>query len=842
MGWLLNTLAKAILRALCSLFSLLAEDFITIFGINIGADFPTLDGANKSLVSVLSSYGKDSGLTSVFDAMFPMTAFKKIIVSMAVVIATGLLVVELMKAMAAPMTRGRKQHPATSVLKYAVAIPGVFLSYRIFICMEYIGNEFYRSFGKAALNLQKNNTVSSGKLVDLFSTENGGGGLMTALNIADPVGNTGAFAFVTGASAAGIALTFLNLMIVWLLFVNFLRLIIEVMERYMVLGILFYTAPLPFATLASSETSNIFSSWMKMTLSQMLLIITNGMFISVFLSGLIKITTKGNGVIGFLESAGEGIKFSGRLSWTIWALLLVAWLLLAQRFDSYLNSLGLSTAQTGGGLASAVRSGAMAVGGVTAAMGRGYAKSDLRKNVKERTPGPARMEEAGNSLVNGFKKAVGRVTGDSKMWNEGNRAQANANARTKLSQDLRGQGFGTEGRALADGTTLRGDKAKAVGMAAMRNNPNAQRLIGNANNVQFGKDQDGALSITGNEAKTGNPFSITLGASSKGGSSLGFTPSGVEASMQGSASTVDKVLSTGGQSVTAQNASRFAAQSGANYSAVQSKDGTQYGIRNNTTGQVAGFAPEGALGLTDTQMATSGFVTHAVSAGTEWQTIGASQQIDHNQHVFADFAGQKGFSNVVNALQNTSPLSNDTLQDLTIATQMSAPAATLLEGIGTWTPDGQGGLIGRTINGDAAYISMYNPDSTGLKIDNGLGLPMYLNVTEVGSGNILQSVLAASPNTYKEAENIGSFLSKASNLDVSVGDATDGYYPVTNSEGDVVAHVTSAANIDALGGQWHLHNGHAFCMTEAGRSWCNENIVGWDENFIDNMIANEMRE
>ena len=45
---------------------------------------------------------------------------------------------------------------------------------------------------------------------------------------------------------------------------NYIKLLFEAAERYILLGVLVFTAPMAFATGSSQTTSNIFKSWCRM--------------------------------------------------------------------------------------------------------------------------------------------------------------------------------------------------------------------------------------------------------------------------------------------------------------------------------------------------------------------------------------------------------------------------------------------------------------------------------------------------------------------------------------------------------------------------------------------------
>jgi len=80
-------------------------------------------------------------------------------------------------------------------------------------------------------------------------------------------------------SVAIIALI-LVLMLAW----NYIKLLFEAAERYILLGVLVYTAPVAFSMGASQTTSNIFKSWCRMFGGQVFLLIMNAWCLRLFTS------------------------------------------------------------------------------------------------------------------------------------------------------------------------------------------------------------------------------------------------------------------------------------------------------------------------------------------------------------------------------------------------------------------------------------------------------------------------------------------------------------------------------------------------------------------------------
>lgn len=150
---------------------------------------------------------------------------------------------------------------------------------------------------------------------------------------------------------ASFVLFFLFMMIA----TKFISYVFEIGQRYVVLGVLITTSPLAFSFLVSKSTRPSFSKWMKMVFSEMFLMLTNVIFVSLFLKGM---TSFSNYVENYDASAG-----SSRMTYVLlWGLLLYAIIYVGEKLDSYLNTLGISTAETGSDLLTAMVSDFLDIG------------------------------------------------------------------------------------------------------------------------------------------------------------------------------------------------------------------------------------------------------------------------------------------------------------------------------------------------------------------------------------------------------------------------------------------------------------------------------------------------
>ena len=116
---------------------------------------------------------------------------------------------------------------------------------------------------------------------------------------------------------------------------NYFKLLLEAVERYVVVGVLCYTSPLAFCMGGSKATNQVFKSWCRMVGSQLLLLVMNVWFIRGFNSSVGQYIGNGGAL-----SSGQGSVF-------LWLFCALAFLKTAQKIDSYMAAMGLNVAQTG---------------------------------------------------------------------------------------------------------------------------------------------------------------------------------------------------------------------------------------------------------------------------------------------------------------------------------------------------------------------------------------------------------------------------------------------------------------------------------------------------------------
>lgn len=197
---------------------------------------------------------------------------------------------------------------------------------------------------------------------------------------------------------------------------NYFKLLLETVERYIVVGVLCYTSPLAYCMGGSKATEQVFKSWCRMVGSQLLLLVMNVWFLR-----------------GFSTSVGQFIANAGALSngqgnIFLWMFCALAFLKTAQKFDSYLAAMGLNVAQTGSSMGMEILMAARVLSGVG-----GAAKS------------------AGN-VFNGGSSAAGGTAASSFAAGFASKFKGNSYVRDAVvnggTRMGAGGGFGFVGRAL----------------------------------------------------------------------------------------------------------------------------------------------------------------------------------------------------------------------------------------------------------------------------------------------------------------------------------------------------------------------------------------------------------
>lgn len=169
---------------------------------------------------------------------------------------------------------------------------------------------------------------------------------------------------------------------------NYFKMLFVIAERYVLLGVFSYTAPLAFGTGGSKATNNILASWAKMFGGQIVLIILNSWCLKMFLSGYGNLNASSYGFTKFFVAT----------------LCLVGFCKVTFKLDSYLSSLGVNLGRPTTGIGALGLM--MAAGRVLALIGRGggdsAGTSDHAGNSQVSTDGTGMTDAAPGPIPMGF--------------------------------------------------------------------------------------------------------------------------------------------------------------------------------------------------------------------------------------------------------------------------------------------------------------------------------------------------------------------------------------------------------------------------------------------------------
>ena len=195
---------------------------------------------------------------------------------------------------------------------------------------------------------------------------------------------------VSVATVVGlILLIILMIALAW----NYFKLLLETVERYVLVGVLCYTSPLAYAMGASKATSRVFQSWCRMVGSQLLLLVLNVWFLRAFNSSVGQFVANGGAL-----STGQGNIF-------LWIFCALALLKIAQKCDSYLAAMGLSVAQTGSSMGVEMLMAARALTGFSKGGGSSSASSvfgGAARGAGASAAGTAAGAAASGGILSGF--------------------------------------------------------------------------------------------------------------------------------------------------------------------------------------------------------------------------------------------------------------------------------------------------------------------------------------------------------------------------------------------------------------------------------------------------------
>ena len=185
-----------------------------------------------------------------------------------------------------------------------------------------------------------------------------------------------------GSVSIAILMLIMQFVVAW----NYFKMLFIIAERYVLLGVFSYTAPLAFATGGSKSTTNILASWAKMFGGQVVLIILNAWCLKMFLSGYGNMMASGYGFTKFFVAT----------------LCLVGFCKITFKLDSYMAALGVNLGRPSPGMGAL--GAAMAAQRIFSQAGRAFSGTDGSGN------GTGSSTNMGNlGSANGFTEPTGPI-------------------------------------------------------------------------------------------------------------------------------------------------------------------------------------------------------------------------------------------------------------------------------------------------------------------------------------------------------------------------------------------------------------------------------------------------
>lgn len=148
--------------------------------------------------------------------------------------------------------------------------------------------------------------------------------------------------FIKDADLGDIGMFFLLLLFMTMMCLGFIKLVIELVERWLTLCFFIYTSPLAMSFIGSKSTDKVFQNYIRMLCAEYFLIMFNYIFVYIFCAAYVQNMT--------MPEDGQSYVFENVTDACVFFMLLAAWCKLGQRLDEHLNTLGITAARTGASL------------------------------------------------------------------------------------------------------------------------------------------------------------------------------------------------------------------------------------------------------------------------------------------------------------------------------------------------------------------------------------------------------------------------------------------------------------------------------------------------------------
>lgn len=380
MGFVLESFANVLIGAM---------DTIVLWICTLSVEFNLNIGESGSAFSTVfpSAVGSSvRGASGAVTAAIPQ--FAVAIGVLAVLIVLIITIFKIYVLMASPYSQS--ESPGEIALRFILGLTGVISAYPLFRYIQKGFNAAYQLFVKPYKAVTKffktKNYLALKEKEESYESLDRGAQAREQYTNASPTTSTTKNAgdsFVFGSDHLignpkkpgneaiidhPFALALIELFVGIAMMIALAKLVFEIYERYVILAVLYLFCPLAFATLVAKK-GEIFKNYCWMVGSQFILMCSNLVFLGAFMAAWYNVLNK-----GAPSMDGKDVYFfKDSQSFVTTMLLLIGWLLVGQKMDELLRSLGLSAAQTGSGIMGAALGSMMAVrmavGGVAAGVG-----------------------------------------------------------------------------------------------------------------------------------------------------------------------------------------------------------------------------------------------------------------------------------------------------------------------------------------------------------------------------------------------------------------------------------------------------------------------------------------
>ncbi len=397
MSWFIEEMLSAITGLLAGLLNLFQIDFTKV--------------ANFDLTTFREFFPTFDQLASVFQAV-------------GYLILILIVVFQLMRIISSPFSE-RTDSIVPLIFRAGICLILLFTSVQVF--------DWLFALAKApidALNPMLDQITSSAFLQEKLTFTN------PILDAAQKIEEDGALSFswdvLSGISFGGLQLL-IALIAIIVLGWNYVKVIFECVERYVILCMMAITSPLVIPTAASSSTLDIFKSWLRMLFSTMLLIFLYNIMIAVI-----------NYALGTMFDHNAGIIFP--------IIIVLSMLRLTLQLDSIMARIGLSTAQTAGGV------------GMDLIIGMGM----MQRGISNVGRGASKFGGFATPSYNG-KNGSPMPTPFNNSLNGSSPDRKTANSINNLNKDLNSGNIKAAVGALKNANTVAANDALANGLTTARN-------------------------------------------------------------------------------------------------------------------------------------------------------------------------------------------------------------------------------------------------------------------------------------------------------------------------------------------------------------------------------------